>query len=338
MTVTMREFVGNDADFKTCTELWNKAWPEFAQSEQVYRFEESMRNPKYYFRRLIIEQDDRPIGFGEYMEEWESEDEDDYFMLVAFDPDCDFLTAANAFFPAMMADLQARNAKKVNTIIVEDRIAGKSYLEANGYFFEQREPRSELNVRNFDFSRFDTLEKKLATGGIEIASQVELQERFPDYLQRIYDLRWPIVQDIPTPFPIKRQSFEEFLKFFEHPNFMPESNFFAIDGDEWVGLSNVKRAGDNPDYLSVGLTGVLPSHRRRGIATALKLRTIAFAQKYGAKFIKTDNEENNPMYYLNLQLGFEPKPALVNYGRKIEPVQNKPTTSTGWNRISIMIL
>ena len=338
MTVTTREFAGTDADFECCVRLWNKAWPEFYRSEQVYRFGESSRNPKYFFKRLIIEQNGNPIGFGEYMEEWESEDEDDYFMLFAFDPDVDFLTAANAFFPAMMADLRQRNAKKVNTVIIEDRIVGKNYLEKNGYLFEQREPRSELDVQAFDFSRFGTIDKKLSAEGIEIANLPALQQRFTDWQRRVYDLEWLIVQDVPTPFPIKQGSFEDFLKSLEHPNYMPESDFYALDGDQWVGLSNVKRVDGDPDYLSVGLTGVIASHRRKGIATALKLRTIEFAQKYGAKFIKTDNEENNPMYYLNLQLGFEPRPALVNYGLKIEQVQTKLTTSAGMKQISLLIL
>jgi hypothetical protein len=34
-----------------------------------------------------------------------------------------------------------------------------------------------------------------------------------------------------------------------------------------------------------------------------------FAQEIGAKFIETNNEEHNPMYQLNLQLGFQPQSA-----------------------------
>ncbi len=53
----------------------------------------------------------------------------------------------------------------------------------------------------------------------------------------------------------------------------------AVDGDEYVGMSNLwdDRASD---ALYTGLTGVKRSHRRRGIATALKVRAIAYARAH----------------------------------------------------------
>lgn len=74
--------------------------------------------------------------------------------------------------------------------------------------------------------------------------------------------------------------------------------------------------------LDTGLTGVIRSHRRRGIATALKLRTIDYAQQHGAMTIETSNEENNPMYQINLKLGFQPKPAWVSYRKSLTETQH----------------
>ena len=70
--------------------------------------------------------------------------------------------------------------------------------------------------------------------------------------------------------------------------------------------------------LYTGLTGVLRSHRRRGVATALKVTALSFAKKRSVKFVKTDNEENNPMYDLNMQLGFKPQPAYVDYEKPLK--------------------
>jgi predicted GNAT family acetyltransferase len=53
------------------------------------------------------------------------------------------------------------------------------------------------------------------------------------------------------------------------------------------------------------MTGVKRAYRRKGIATALKLRTVAFAQVQGAHLLMTSNNSANPMYQLNLKLGFQ---------------------------------
>ena len=60
----------------------------------------------------------------------------------------------------------------------------------------------------------------------------------------------------------------------------------------------------NPKSAQTGLTGVRRAFRRQGIATKTKQHSIAWAKAQGIEKIYTDNEENNPMYQLNLQLGF----------------------------------
>ena len=55
-----------------------------------------------------------------------------------------------------------------------------------------------------------------------------------------------------------------------------------------------------------------------GIATALKLHAIRFAKKEGIELIETENEENNPMYQLNVQLGFRPLPAWVEFEKTLQ--------------------
>jgi len=57
-------------------------------------------------------------------------------------------------------------------------------------------------------------------------------------------------------------------------------------------------------------------YRQRGIATALKVKAAEFAQQVGAATIMTMNEESNPMYQLNVQLGFKPLPTWITYKRE----------------------
>ena len=87
-----------------------------------------------------------------------------------------------------------------------------------------------------------------------------------------------------------------------------------IHGDHhglWINPANHKK-------LETGLTGVLRSHRRKGLALAMKLHVIRFAQEFGAEVIETENEENNPMYNINMLLGFQPRPAWLDFLKKME--------------------
>ena len=94
--------------------------------------------------------------------------------------------------------------------------------------------------------------------------------------------------------------------------------FVALDGERYVGMSNLWKSQADPSELYTGLTGVSRSHRRRGIALALKLRAIDYARRNGVRRLKTWNESNNrAMLSINEALGFVKQPAWINYVKQI---------------------
>ena len=112
---------------------------------------------------------------------------------------------------------------------------------------------------------------------------------------------------------------------YAHPNFRMDAHFVAVDKHkstqtsvwEIVGVSQIGINPATPDKVQTWLTGVRRAYRRLGLATALKLQAIAFVQTHGARYIETDNEENNPMYTINMTLGFEPQPAWLEFQKEI---------------------
>ena len=64
--------------------------------------------------------------------------------------------------------------------------------------------------------------------------------------------------------------------------------------------------------LETHVTGVHPTWRRHGVATALKTTAVNAAVAMGFRQIDTFNEEDNPMLQLNLALGFRSTTARVS--------------------------
>jgi GNAT superfamily N-acetyltransferase len=129
---------------------------------------------------------------------------------------------------------------------------------------------------------------------------------------------WELEKDVPSPDPHTQEPMEEFEKVFTRPNFCAEGWFLAVDHGEPVGISMLGFSDTRADKMFTWLTGVMRSHRRQGIATAMKLCAIEFARGRDVRFIETGNEENNPMYQLNLMLGFKPKPAWLDFEKQLK--------------------
>jgi GNAT superfamily N-acetyltransferase len=199
----------------------------------------------------------------------------------------------------------------------EDQPGGLALLRKYGFIQVMRSPMSRLDVAAFDATRFAATEEKVRRAGITIHRMSDLKSRDPDWKRHWYDLELAINADHPMPDRGEPLPFETFAGFLDSPLVNTDAAFFALDPTgTYVGQSTLEVPDAHSTTLSVGMTGVLRSHRRMGIATALKIRTIEFAKAYGAQQIQTSNEENNPMFQLNLALGFQPAPAWLNFEKQ----------------------
>ena len=84
----------------------------------------------------------------------------------------------------------------------------------------------------------------------------------------------------------------------------------ALDGERVVGYAALERLTD--DVLGHQLTTVARTHRRRGIAGALKRAQVAWAARHGIRRLVTDTHADNvATQKLNERLGYRALPPLV---------------------------
>ncbi len=108
-----------------------------------------------------------------------------------------------------------------------------------------------------------------------------------------------------TGFSGEFETYEAFLKRIYVPSYRQhaESQFLAAYGDEWVGLSSFVL--ESAEQGKFGLTAVTRPHRGVGLARALKLLALRYAQTRGVQTVVTENHpENVAIRELNKTLGF----------------------------------
>jgi GNAT superfamily N-acetyltransferase len=131
--------------------------------------------------------------------------------------------------------------------------------------------------------------------------------------------------------PLTPRDFEAFVAAeLEGPQALPEAWFLARADGRVVGLSTLERLPGAPAALDVGYAAVHPACRGRGLALALKLRTVAYAAAHGHREIRTANHAGNArMLAINAALGFAPAPARLTFeGASLAPTERFSTCRT----------
>lgn len=314
-----------DSEFAALLHIRNSAWPDEPNSLESWRFSDDNWEKGKLRQRFAVTQEGRLIGEGTYLEPiWaNAPGKYQYFysLLPEFEPDEGLHTEV---YHWVLAQLEEYKPTCIGTGAREDRTHRVNWLRGHGFVPKMRFAESELDITNFDFSRFNGAQERVAAAGVRILPLSELMKMDPNWQHKLYEMLWEVEKDVPRIDPPRKEPYDEFLKTFEHPNFWAEGWQMAIDpaaGDDevgaYVGVSMLGKNPPMPERIHTWLTGVVRSHRRKGIALAMKLRNIEFAIAQGGKTIRTDNEENNPMLGINITLGFQAIPAGVAYEKEL---------------------
>jgi mycothiol synthase len=315
---TIRPFETTDKDYKAFALLQQAVWPEYPDTVDEWKHRDESRDPKYLFRRFVAERGGEMVASGLHCEPWWSMRPGKYWISIDVHPDHRRLGIASALYDYLLGLVTGHDPLMIISRTREDQTDALCFLDSRGFKQVMRFPVSYLDVPSFDPKPFADKVARVEALGIEIRPLAELTGEYPDWKRKLWDLDWELLQDVPVREPPTRQSFEIYeAQELGDPGFTLDGQIIALDAGRWVGKSGLWTAEGDPKKLTTGLTGVVRSHRRKGLATAMKVRSIAFARHYGARLIKTANEENNPMYKLNMQLGFEPQPAWLDFEKTI---------------------
>lgn len=203
-------------------------------------------------------------------------------------------------------------ASRVYTDVLETDAEALAFLERRGWKRTGLVDRmSRLDVERANLDGFTGVEDRLAREGIRIATLDELGPDNRELLHALHEVEFRSLGDMPSSEPHVQEPFEEWVERQLHgAGKSAKSYWVALGGSRPVGVARLRRREGGA--FGNSYTGVDPSYRGRGIARALKLRTIEWVRRQGGRYIYTGNAaENARMLAINRSLGYEPLPGDV---------------------------
>lgn len=198
-------------------------------------------------------------------------------------------------------------------VLGNDLPAARPLLNRMGFEESDRGQLSTQRPADVDLSRLDALRQDLLRQGVEITAFPEIDS--PSSREELYRCAMAIERDMPAPPQVEYTdpALGDFIRrSLQRPGWSAEGLFIALEGTHIVGLTYlVPRPGGDGDVED---TGVLQTHRRRGIARVLKMVAASHAKALGMQRVHTENNVTNAgMLAINRELGFVPGDVIITF-------------------------
>ena len=315
----IRDLVRADADYEFYAHITTTLYPDFPSTAEEFRTWDNNRDAKYPLHRYIIEHNHQPVGVLDLRQDGFNFHPQKWRWLVEVLPISERLAAFEAAWQFGQQFFADKDLIAIQSSSHESQEEFNSFLTDKGFSVTMRHPVSVQDLTTFDTNAYADQIQRTLDSGIEITTVAEFAKQQPDFWRLLWELENEIDQDIPTHDDIDPPTLASYKKYnTNRPGGSLDQWYIALDGGKMVGMTNVRQALGDPTLYYNLVTGVARSHRRRGIARALKVASAKSVLAAGGNRILTDNEENNPMYILNMQLGFAPKPAWLDFEKTLK--------------------
>lgn len=301
MQVEFPEWMADEAAYRAATRVEARcrhdespAWQDMAATDRV------LHAGGWMAEHRLATVDGKPIGHASFRHLPTAVDRDVVIVRISVLPDCRRFGVGRSLHRLIEDAADVHGGRRLLAFVRGGEPSGVGFAHALGYREIGRSIELDVDPRRVVSSTGSNVP------GIAVVSLAELRTARADWLERLYRLFIAVEADTPFPIaevPTPRDVFR--ARSVDAATAMPEAFLVAIDGDEWVGFTEVRRVTGKPTRWSQELTGVLRSHRGRGIARALKEASLRNARASGIATIRTWNDSTNTaIREINNQLGF----------------------------------
>lgn len=316
----IRLFAPTDTDYAAISVIGASTPPqyaldyEFRNPDDWRALDDSFAQAGRSLVRYLAEADEHIVAYAYYFEIAWAPPAGRYWCVIRALPDYGRRGIGERLYAQLLADLHARGAYAA-LLELDDTLAGlRPALERRGFQALLHSWAFTLDPRTCDLAAFAMPDQRLR--GLQITTLAAELAQSTDWLPPLHQLYTTVAGDVPIPGHPQPAPPPEWLA--AQALGLPAAFFIVRDGPRYVGMSYLHRDTEVPSRLLQRITAIDAGYRGRGIALALKLKTIAYAQQHGFHEIRTAVESNNPsMLAINAKLGFVQGPGLVLFEKRL---------------------
>lgn len=315
----------NESDLPELARIHNAINPDLPTTAEEMRHEISRIDQRRYIAEWLVATiagTGEVVAYGGYRHVPWAHHPEKFFSFANVHPDHQGQGIGSRLMDEILSAVRAQGGRRLKAWTREDRSRGIAFLQRYGFVEQAREFESRLDVAGVNLDRFRGYQERAARLGITITTLGEELRRDANCLEAVYQAHCVLDIDIPREDPElpTPPTQEEFLaQEVRHPWALLDAFFLAKSGNLYVGESALKRSDGDPGLLHQQLTAVLPAYRGQGIAMALKVATIEYAQEKGYRVIRTFNSSRNEtMLAINARFGFVRMPAWVTFVKLLD--------------------
>ena len=253
-----------------------------------------------------------------------------FFVYIRVDPQRRRQGVGGAMYEHLIERATRARATRLYDYVYENQSVTLGFLQRRGVRRSGKTSgQLRLDVRTARLDGLAGVEKRLRTEGIRIETLAALGEDDEYLLRQLYELDRSTYADIPASESAEIDPFDVWLRHtLRVSGHSADICWLAMDADRVVGEARLTLHADGSAHN--GYTGVHRSYRGRGIARALKLRTVEWCRQHHVDHIYTGTAiENVRMLAINRRLGYEELPLsleMIGYLEPTGPIAQPPTS------------
>lgn len=305
-------------DDESTVRIENSVAPEFPpQSVEDRRHRIATTPPEVEVDRSVAEVEGNVVGAAFTIRKFWTDSPTSYAVDIEVDPEWQHRGIGSKLYDYVLETASRFGAERLFTYVRVAPSEGMTFAEHRGFESTGRVQRmSRLDVRQANLEGYEGIDERVRAEGLRVATLAEVGPDDETFIKDLYELDLATTRDIPSSEPFTSVPFDAWLKDLrENPGFSPHTLWVALDGQKPVALAILIRQGT---AVWNGYTGVAREFRGKGVARALKLRTIEWSRQNGVDYIYTGNDiDNTRMLSVNVRLGYQPLPNYVEVMKQL---------------------